>query len=44
MPNLTINGQSYFADAPPDTPLLWVIREDLETHRHQVRLRNRPVR
>ena len=29
MPNLTINGQSYFADAPPDTPLLWVIREDL---------------
>jgi len=29
MPNLTINGQSYFADAPPDSPLLWVIREDL---------------
>src|ERR1700730_9417103 len=29
MPNLTINGQSYVADAPPDTPLLWVIREDL---------------
>ena len=29
MPQLTINGQSYFADAPPDTPLLWVIREDL---------------
>ena len=29
MPNLTINGQSYFADATPDTPLLWVIREDL---------------
>ena len=29
MPNLTINGQSYFADAPLDTPLLWVIREDL---------------
>ena len=29
MPNLTINGQSYFADAPSDTPLLWVIREDL---------------
>jgi isoquinoline 1-oxidoreductase alpha subunit len=29
MPNLSINGQSYFADAPPDTPLLWVIREDL---------------
>ena len=29
MPNLTINGQSFFADAPPDTPLLWVIREEL---------------
>ncbi len=29
MPNLTINGQSYFADAPADTPLLWVIREEL---------------
>jgi isoquinoline 1-oxidoreductase subunit alpha len=29
MPNLSINGQSYFADTPPDTPLLWVLREDL---------------
>jgi len=29
MPNLRINGQSYFADAPADTPLLWVIREEL---------------
>ncbi|MCU0869912.1 MAG: (2Fe-2S)-binding protein [Burkholderiales bacterium] len=29
MPQLSINGQSYLADAPPDTPLLWVIREDL---------------
>jgi isoquinoline 1-oxidoreductase subunit alpha len=29
MPELMINGQSYFADAPPDTPLLWVVREDL---------------
>jgi isoquinoline 1-oxidoreductase alpha subunit len=29
MPQLTINGQSYFSDAPPDTPLLWVLREDL---------------
>jgi isoquinoline 1-oxidoreductase subunit alpha len=29
MPQLTINGQSYFSDAHPDTPLLWVIREDL---------------
>ena len=29
MPQLNINGQSYFSDAPPDTPLLWVIREEL---------------
>lgn len=29
MPQLTINGHSYFSDSPPDTPLLWVIREDL---------------
>jgi isoquinoline 1-oxidoreductase alpha subunit len=26
---LMINGQSYFSDSPPDTPLLWVIREEL---------------
>jgi isoquinoline 1-oxidoreductase alpha subunit len=29
MPTLKINGQSYFSDSPPDTPLLWVIREEL---------------
>jgi isoquinoline 1-oxidoreductase alpha subunit len=29
MPALTINGQSYFSDSPSDTPLLWVIREEL---------------
>ena len=29
MPQLSINGQSYFSDSPPDTPLLWVIREEL---------------
>jgi isoquinoline 1-oxidoreductase alpha subunit len=29
MPHLMINGQSYFSDSPPDTPLLWVIREEL---------------
>ena len=29
MPQLMINGQSFFADAPLDSPLLWVIREDL---------------
>ena len=30
MANLTINGRSYFVDTPPDTPLLWVIREELQ--------------
>ncbi|MGH8677039.1 MAG: (2Fe-2S)-binding protein [Burkholderiales bacterium] len=29
MSKLSINGQSYFTESPPDTPLLWVIREDL---------------
>lgn len=29
MPTLQINAQSYFSDSPPDTPLLWVIREEL---------------
>ena len=29
MAQLSINGQSYFTESPPDTPLLWVIREDL---------------
>jgi len=30
MATLNINGQSYFSASPPDTPLLWVIREDLK--------------
>src|SRR5881275_3161703 len=30
MSQLMINGQSYFSDSPPDTPLLWVIREELK--------------
>ncbi len=29
MANLTINGHSYHVDTEPDTPLLWVIREEL---------------
>jgi len=29
MAHLTINGQSHFVDTDPDTPLLWVIREEL---------------
>lgn len=27
---LRVNGQSISSDAPPDTPLLWVIREELK--------------
>ena len=30
MANLTINGQSYYVDSEPDTPLLWVLREELQ--------------
>ena len=30
MTQLSINGQSFFSDSPPDTPLLWVIREELQ--------------
>lgn len=30
MSQLSINGQSFFSDSPPDTPLLWVIREELQ--------------
>jgi isoquinoline 1-oxidoreductase alpha subunit len=29
MPALTINGRSYTAEVPDETPLLWVIREQL---------------
>ena len=29
MVTLVINGRSYAVDADPDTPLLWVIREDV---------------
>lgn len=27
---LTVNGQQYDVDVPPDTPLLWVLREALQ--------------
>ena len=30
MPNLTINGRAHSVDATSDTPLLWVIREQLQ--------------
>jgi aerobic-type carbon monoxide dehydrogenase small subunit (CoxS/CutS family) len=28
--NFTVNGKAASSDAPPTTPLLWVIREDLK--------------
>lgn len=30
--NLTVNGRASSADVPPDTPLLWVIRDVLNLH------------
>jgi isoquinoline 1-oxidoreductase alpha subunit len=30
MPSLSINGKTQTVDVPPDTPLLWVIREHLK--------------
>jgi isoquinoline 1-oxidoreductase alpha subunit len=30
--NLTVNGRSTAVDVPPDTPLLWVIRDVLNLH------------
>ena len=29
MPTLTINGQSHNVDVEPDTPLLWVLRDNV---------------
>ncbi|MEL6476890.1 MAG: (2Fe-2S)-binding protein [Pseudomonadota bacterium] len=28
--NLKVNGQTHSVEAPPDTPLLWVLRDDLD--------------
>ena len=28
--NFTVNGKAVSVDAPPDTPLLWVVREGLK--------------
>jgi isoquinoline 1-oxidoreductase subunit alpha len=30
MPDLNINGRQYSVEAPQDTPLLWIIREELQ--------------
>ena len=41
---LTVNGTKHQAEVGTDTPLLWVLREHLQTDRHQVRLRRGAVR
>ena len=41
---LDINGTVREVDATPDMPLLWVLRDVLGLHRHEVRLRHGPVR
>ena len=44
MTNLIVNGQNAEVEADGATPLLWVLREHLKTDRHQVWLRQGPVR
>ena len=44
MITLTVNGRKHDVDVDPDTPLLWVLRDDARPDRHQVRLRRRAVR
>ena len=36
---LDINGTAYDVDVPDDTPLLWVLRDELGLTGHEVRLR-----
>jgi len=40
MLTLNINGQNHALDVEPDTPLLWALRDTLQTHRHEIRLRH----
>ena len=44
MVTLRINGTSRTVDVDPDTPLLWVLRDELRADRHEIRLRRRAVR
>ena len=39
MSRLKVNRRSYSVNAAPDTPLLWVLREDLQFVRHQIWVR-----
>ena len=41
---LVVNGIAHTVDVEPETPLLWVLRDSLEAHRHQILLRHRAVR
>ena len=38
---LVVNGIMHTVDVEPETPLLWVLRDTLEAHRHQILLRHR---
>ena len=44
MVEFELNGEKVSVDVPGDTPLLWVIREELKSDRHQVWLRQRALR
>ena len=44
MTTFNVNGRAVNVAAEPDTPLLWVLRDDLGADRHQVRLRHGAVR
>jgi len=41
--SLNVNGETREFSGDPDTPLLWVIRDDPRSHRNQIRVRYRPV-
>ncbi len=38
---LIVNGKAATVDVPADMPLLWVLRDVLGPHGHEVRLRRR---
>jgi len=40
---LTVNGRQHSLDVEPDTPLLWVLRDELGLKRDQVWLWCRPL-
>ena len=44
MPRLTVNGKSHDIDVDPNTPLLWVLREQVGLTGHQIWLRHCTMR